>query len=197
MHLMDYPAQTSVKNLPALLQKVTVLVVDPDPRIAHIVKHVLTKLGFVKILIEHDSKTASETFMRETVDFIITDFDPHRVHEKYTFIEFVRNAPESPNPYVPIILLTGHTEQHDIETARDQGVTEIASKPFTAKSLCNRIIQVIENPRSFIITKRYTGPDRRRKRESPTGANRRKTDNKDNHETHNQSFFKRLLGKKS
>jgi two-component system, chemotaxis family, chemotaxis protein CheY len=193
--MADYSAKTSVKNLPALLEKVTVLVVDPDPPIANIIKHVLSSLGFVNILIEHDSKVAVKTFVANTIDFIITDFDLTPVDGERTFVEFIRNAPESPNPVVPIILLTGHTEQQDIESARDQGVTEITAKPFTAKSLSDRIIRVIENPRSFIITKRYTGPDRRRRSESlPAGADRRKNDDPT---TSGSSIFKRLLGKKS
>jgi CheY-like chemotaxis protein len=196
--MADYTSKNSVKNLPSLLQKVTVMVVDPDPLIANIIKYVLGNLGFGSIVIEHNSKSAAETFVAKTIDFIITDFDETLIDEEYTFIEFIRNSPESPNPYVPIILLTGHTEKHDIETARDQGVTEIAAKPFTAKSLCNRIIQVIENPRSFIITKRYTGPDRRRRREDPPpNGNRREADAKGVKKVHSPSFFKRLLGKTS
>lgn len=193
--MADYSSKTSVKNLPELLEKVTVLVVDPDPPIANIIKHVLNSLGFGNILIEHDSKEAVKTYVANSIDFIITDMDMELVDGERTFVEFIRNAPESPNPYVPIILLTGHTEQQDIEAARDQGVTEIAAKPFTAKSLFDRIIRVIENPRSFIITKRYTGPDRRRRSDaSPTGVNRRKTDSEANQKS---SIFQRLLGKKS
>lgn len=196
--MTDYSTKTSVKNLPALLQKVTVLVVDPDPPIANIIKHVLGSLGFGNIIIEHDSRAAAQIFAENTIDFIITDFDTDPPEDGEDFISFVRNSPESPNPYVPIILLTGHTERQDIETARDQGVTEIAAKPFTAKTLCDRIIRVIENPRSFIITKRYTGPDRRRKEESlPAGKGRRKSDTSGKDKADSSSFFKRLLGKKS
>lgn len=197
--MTDHSAKSSVKNLPYLLRKVTVLVIDPDPPIANIVRQVLDNLGFGNVLIEHDSKLAVETFVNNSVDFIITDFDSQPVQGDWNFVEFVRNSPESPNPYVPIILLTSHTEQHDIETARDQGVTEIAMKPFTAKSIADRILRVIENPRSFIITKRYTGPDRRRRSgPPPSGKGRRKEDSSQNGSGSSpSSIFKRLLGKKS
>lgn len=177
--MVEYTPKTSVKNLSTLLQKVTVLVVDPDLPIANIVKHVLSSLGFGTILIEHDGDSAVEVFKSQSVDFIITDFDisTGEGDEAQSFVEFIRKSPESPNPAVPVIMLTGHTEQHDIESARDLGVSEIASKPFTAKSLCDRIVRIVENPRSFIITKRYTGPDRRRKLKSPPVAgDRRKSD---------------------
>ncbi|MCH2548221.1 MAG: response regulator, partial [Alphaproteobacteria bacterium] len=192
---------TSVKNLPALLNKVSVLVVDSDVLTANIIKHVLNSLGFGNIIIEHDSNAAAKIIVHQSIDLVITDMDMTLVEDEMTLVEFIRNSPESPLPYIPIILLTGHTELHDIETARDQGITEIASKPFTAKSLCDRIIRVIENPRSFIITKRYTGPDRRRRDTAPPdGTSRRKGETSrvsSNANSRSPSILKRLLGKKS
>lgn len=173
--MIDYQPKTSVRNLAMLLQKVSVLVVDPDPRIANIVKHVLLNLGFGTVHIIHDFTEARTLFKNQPVDFIITDFDCDTVAEgEISFIQFVRTAPDSPNPYVPIIMLTGHTDRNEVEAARDLGISEFAAKPFTAKSLTDRIVRIIENPRSFIITKRYTGPDRRRRDLPPPAAGERR-----------------------
>jgi len=46
-------------------------------------------------------------------------------------------------------------------------VTEFVVKPFSAKALCDRIAVLIENPRSFIMSKAFTGPDRRRRSAPP------------------------------
>ena len=46
--------------------------------------------------------------------------------------------------------------------ARDAGVTEFLAKPISAKGLYQRILNVVANPRPFIKTKTYFGPDRRR-----------------------------------
>lgn len=195
--MVEYAPKTSVKNLSTLLQKVTVLVVDPDLPIANIVKHVLSSLGFGTILIEHDGDSAVEVFKSQNVDFIITDFDisTGEGEEAQSFVEFIRKSPESPNQAVPVIMLTGHTEQHDIESARDLGVSEIAAKPFTAKSLCDRIVRIVENPRSFIITKRYSGPDRRRRTNTPpVSGDRRKDGDKTKKDSKNTpSVGKKLL----
>lgn len=198
--MVDYAPKTSVKNLSALLQPVTVLVVDPDPPIANIIKHVLSSLGFGNIVIRHSGAEAVEVLRSRAVDFIITDFDMITADGAQSFVEFVRTSPESPNPGVPIIMLTGHTEQQEIEMARDMGVSEIASKPFTAKSLCDRIVRIIENPRSFIITKRYTGPDRRRREEGPPKAGDRRTDSEPEVKIippGKTGILKRLIGKKA
>ena len=59
-------------------------------------------------------------------------------------------------------MLTGHSEKQRVIGARDAGVTEFLAKPISAKSLYERILNVVANPRPFIKSKNYFGPDRRR-----------------------------------
>jgi DNA-binding response OmpR family regulator len=72
-------------------------------------------------------------------------------------------------------MLTGHSEKKRVVAARDAGITEFMAKPISAKSLYQRIVNVVANPRPFIKTKTYFGPDRRRNVNSNyVGAERRK-----------------------
>jgi DNA-binding response OmpR family regulator len=59
-------------------------------------------------------------------------------------------------------MLTGHSEKSRVLRARDAGVTEFLCKPISAKGLYQRILNVVVNPRPFVQTKDYFGPDRRR-----------------------------------
>ncbi len=62
--------------------------------------------------------------------------------------------------------------------ARDAGVTEFLTKPISPKALYQRIVSVVTNPRPFIKTKTYFGPDRRRHASlNYAGPERRKGDN--------------------
>jgi hypothetical protein len=62
--------------------------------------------------------------------------------------------------------------------ARDAGVTEFLAKPISAKALYNRILHIILNPRPFIKTETYFGPDRRRNVNAKySGPERRKGGN--------------------
>jgi len=49
-----------------------------------------------------------------------------------------------------------------VVAARDAGVTEFLAKPISAKALYQRVLNVVANPRPFIRTRSYFGPDRRR-----------------------------------
>ncbi len=79
------------------------------------------------------------------------------------FVREVRTSEKSSNPFVPIIMITGHTEKHRVEAARDAGVTEFIAKPITAQSLFTRIAEIVERPRAFVRAETYFGPDRRRR----------------------------------
>lgn len=74
----------------------------------------------------------------------------------------IRLDKDSPNPYMPIIMITGYAERGRVLQARDAGVTEYLIKPVSAKSLYARIQAVVMRPRPFVRTKSFFGPDRRR-----------------------------------
>src|SRR6185437_7982299 len=76
--------------------------------------------------------------------------------------QMIRQPGANSNPYVAIIMLTGHSEKKRVVAARDAGITEFLAKPISAKGLYQRIVNVVANPRPFIKTKTYFGPDRRR-----------------------------------
>jgi hypothetical protein len=64
-----------------------------------------------------------------------------------------------------------------VNEARDVGVNEFLSKPVTAKGVLERLNRVVENPRAFVRTPDYFGPDRRRRSDpSYEGPKRRSSD---------------------
>ena len=81
------------------------------------------------------------------------------------FTRLVRNATDSPNPFLPIIMLTGHAERVRVMECRDAGVTEFVVKPVTARAVLDRLNNVIFKPRAFVRTSEYFGPDRRRRQD--------------------------------
>jgi two-component system, chemotaxis family, chemotaxis protein CheY len=77
-------------------------------------------------------------------------------------------------------MLTGHSEKKRVTAARDAGITEFMAKPISAKALYQRILNVVVNPRPFVKTKTYFGPDRRRSNSANyVGPERRKSSKSD------------------
>jgi CheY-like chemotaxis protein len=79
-------------------------------------------------------------------------------------IRQLRQSNDNIKRLIPIIMLTARAEKSDVEIARDSGVTEFVVKPYDSKTLFQRVRQVIDSPRGFLITPNYVGPDRRRRK---------------------------------
>jgi DNA-binding response OmpR family regulator len=70
-------------------------------------------------------------------------------------------------------MITALTERHNIEAARDAGVSELLAKPVSSDALFKRIVNMLDNPRPFIRVGDYFGPDRRRHYSEFLGEERR------------------------
>jgi two-component system chemotaxis response regulator CheY len=156
------------------LSKLRVLVVDDSKNMRMLVKTVLNALGVTVVREANDGQAGLQELRSGPVDVAIVDWMMEPM-DGLEFVRQVRTAEDSPNPFLPIIMMTGHTERHRIFKARDAGVTEFLAKPITAKTLLLRITNIIEHPRPFVRAKGYFGPDRRRRNEDYQGPERRGT----------------------
>jgi CheY-like chemotaxis protein len=97
----------------------------------------------------------------EKIDILIIDWQLKTL-DGIDLAVHLRQSLDSPNRMIPIIMLTAHNDRVDIEKARDAGISEYLVKPFSSKTLLERLYAVVEEPRSFILCKSFVGPDRRR-----------------------------------
>lgn len=149
-----------------VLDNMNVLVLDDNRHMRSLVQSILHALGVKNIREAGDAADAFKELQHFHADIIIVDWHMEPL-DGLDFVRLVRTAKDSPNPYVPIIMLSGYTEYRRITEARDAGVNEFLAKPISAKALYQRFANIIENPRSFIRTKTYFGPDRRRQNLGP------------------------------
>ncbi len=144
------------------LTELSFLVVDDNTHMLSIIKTLLKGFGIRRIHEATDAADAFEEIRATHVDVIILDYALDTL-DGIEFAQLVRTAKDSPNPYLPIIMLTAHSERYRVEEARDAGITEFLCKPICATDLYKRIIEVVEHPRSFVKMESYFGPDRRRR----------------------------------
>lgn len=154
------------------LSKLRVLIVDDSKNMRMLVKTILNALGVQTVREAADGQTAMQELRAGPIDVAIVDWVMEPM-DGLEFVRQVRTAEDSPNTFLPIIMMTGHTEKNRIFKARDSGVTEFLAKPITAKMLLLRLTNIIENPRPFVRAKGYFGPDRRRRSEDYSGPERR------------------------
>ncbi len=147
-----------------LLGTLHVLVADRNDRTAALVRRILFSFGFRNMHIVTSGAEALKLLASEKFDLIITELEMSPV-DGIELVRAIRSAQEDKRIRrdIPIIMLTAHTEINNVELARDTGITEFLAKPFSAKTISTRIIQIIDNPRAFVESPSYTGPCRRRR----------------------------------
>ena len=160
--------------MPAPLEKVRFLIVDDNVHMLNIVKTILRGFGALLVFEARDSAEALFRLRHDAIDIVVLDYLMGE-EDGVAFLRKLRTSPDSPAPFVPVIMLTAHSEKLRVEAARDAGATEFCAKPVTAAELIRKVGAVIDHPRPFVRTERYVGPDRRR-REDPNypGPERRK-----------------------
>ena len=98
-----------------------------------------------------------------TPDIIISDLIMSPINGQL-LLRWVRTAKESPNRFVPFIMISGAADRDFVASVRDLGVSEFLAKPFSVQTVFSHLSSTIERPRPFVATKGYFGPDRRRLR---------------------------------
>jgi CheY-like chemotaxis protein len=151
------------------------LVVEDNPHMRRIIRAMLQGFGSREIHEAADGSAGLLAFNKFAPDIVIVDWAMPNF-DGLDFARMVRQPDTNASPFTPMIMLTGHSERRRVTAARDAGVTEFMVKPISAKALHQRILSVIANPRRFIRTKTYFGPDRRRNTmPNYTGPERRRS----------------------
>ena len=156
------------------LDKLRVLIVDQNTHIRELLRTILQTVGAGTIDLANDADEGFDNYCRFEYDVVFTDSEMARI-SGLDFVDLIRSSPRSPNPYVPIIMLSGFSDEERVKLARDHGVTEFLAKPFTVDIVLKRLEAVIENPRPFVRTGMYFGPDRRRTSSLDYGGPERRT----------------------
>ena len=152
--------------------RLRIRVVDDNVHMRKLVLTILQAFGVHQIYEAASGEAGWTMFCEHTPDILILDW----VMEGMSGIELIRKVrtdPQSPNPFVPTIMLSGHTSMSHVQQARDAGINEFIAKPVSVKTMMSRLSAVIEHPRPFVRTNSYFGPCRRRRQDEHQGPERR------------------------
>lgn len=164
------------------LQRLNVLLVEDNNYIRTVFEAVLRqfKVGYIETakngaeaveILKLSGRSGELRGMRD-FDLVISDLLMSPV-DGLLFLRWIRTGKDSPNRFLPFIMLSGAADSQYVTQARDFGATEFLAKPFSAESVYKHLLQVIDYPRPFVATQGYFGPNRRRRDLPPPGEERR------------------------
>lgn len=140
---------------------IQVLVVDDNRQMRYLVRCLLRAAGIYRVAEAETALEAFDLMNQFPIDLIMVDWRMEPI-DGLNFTKMVRRSETCPNPCVPILMMTAHTERSRVAAARDAGVTGFLKKPISARTMLERINAAMTDERIFIRTETYFGPDRRR-----------------------------------
>lgn len=144
------------------LEVLKILVVDDNHHMRMMLAEILRAVGLQNIYEAGDGAEALQQVRAHPIDIVLTDLAMEPL-DGIDLVRLLRNSPDSPNPMIPVIMITGHSTMRRISEARDVGINEFLAKPLTTRGVLDRLQKVIDHPRPYVRTDDYFGPDRRRK----------------------------------
>ena len=82
-------------------------------------------------------------------------------------------GPTSPFRFLPVVVMSGFSNPDRIKRARDAGMSEFMLKPFSSVVVQSRLKSITQTPRVYVESPDFFGPDRRRRRDTFDGFERR------------------------
>lgn len=162
---------------PLNLRDLVILVADPSSYMSMLLHSMLRSFGANKVIDVRSSVDVIQTLSSQKVDLLLCDARlPPRGGLALT--QALRRKVDNENRTIPILLMSGDSRESTVKRARDVGANMVITKPLSPMSLYDRLAWIAFNPRPFVDTANYFGPDRRFKIEGyPNGIGRRKGDN--------------------
>lgn len=143
------------------LEKLKILLVEDHDAHATTITAMLQAFGIRRIDRADDAEAAVRLLRAGTLyDVMLCDFNLGSING-LSLVKAVRQNDKLTNRYMPIVMVTGDAKPERIVAAREAGVNNFLSKPVDAAVLLRVIQAILNNPRAFVETKTYFGPDRR------------------------------------
>jgi CheY-like chemotaxis protein len=164
------------------LDRLTVLVVEDNSFARNMIAEILRALKVGRVVTAADGsdaigmlRQAAKNKAAATVlgfDVILSDYLMSPINGTM-LLRWTRQHEDSPDRFIPFIMISGVADHEVVREARDMGTTEFLAKPFSVKSVADHISALIDSPRPFIFNNSYFGPDRRRQKRPYNAADRR------------------------
>ena len=118
-----------------------ILIVDDFSTMRRIIKNLLVELGFSNIVEADDGKTALPIVQAGGIDFLVTDWNMPGM----TGLDLLKNVrADEATKDMPILMVTAEAKKEQIVEAAQSGVNGYIIKPFTAKTLKEKVDKIFE-----------------------------------------------------
>lgn len=171
----------------------TVLLVEDNAQVRRLLGAVLRAIGIGRVVSAANGSEAIRILRQQATaardgtdgedgatrfDVVISDWKMHP-GDGVALLRWIRRHRESPNRFVPFLMLSAYVDPDRVRLARDLGASAYIAKPFTADTVARYVSIALTDARRFVEIGDYFGPDRRGNSPGLSEAERRDRDRSD------------------
>src|SRR5580658_2691440 len=143
------------------IQSLAVLVVDDNQYTRKMIRNLLVNCGVKDVFEANDGIAALDAIRSIAPDIVVLDWEMPLLSGA-ELVRIVRSPGVFPMPDIPIIMLSAHGERWRVVEAVRLGVHEYLIKPVSAKSIYDRLVAIVMQPRPVVQLGDYYGPEPRK-----------------------------------
>ena len=138
-------------------RELKVLIVDDSRTARSIVKEVLDAISVNQVKMAEDGADAMARLREFPADIVLCDLHMAPL-DGIEFTRLLRSADDSPNPYLPVLMLTADATERQVKNAFAAGVNDFMSKPVEMAALRRKLRALFSKPLVFLRDGRYLKP---------------------------------------
>lgn len=146
------------------LESISALILDDNAHMRGLLRAILAGFGLRRIEEAQSAGEGLAVLAAGDIDIAFVDLKLGGL-DGLEFCRHIRTHADSPNIYLPLVMVTAYSERSRVIDAINAGVDEFLVKPVRAVDVANRVNAVIERRRPFMQAGDYFGPDRRRRQD--------------------------------
>ncbi len=141
------------------LQELKVLVVDDSRTTCLALKRLLREMSVETVELAEDGADAIKKLRDFAADLVLCDLHMAPL-DGIEFTRLLRGAEDSPNPYLPVLILTADATAAQLRNALGAGANDFMSKPIELDALRRKILGLFAQPMVFVRDGRSLKPQR-------------------------------------
>jgi len=120
--------------------KLSILIIDDETFMCQLISRVLNEIGAFDIAVAKDGEKGLQRVYEAgaRLDIILCDLEMPGM-DGFEFVRKLRTSNKAANPNVPVLIVTGHSDEAHIKEAVKSGINGFLVKPISKANLESRM----------------------------------------------------------
>lgn len=143
------------------LSQIDCVLFEPETNVRHLLRDALGRLRIQNLQVFGHMEDVRKAFQAGNPDLLIADATSTD-SDTFKLVQSIRHSQIGANPFIGIIITAFHPTGALLAKVTNCGADSLLVKPIAFRQIKDRIDRLIEQPRNFVVTSDFIGPDRRK-----------------------------------